>query len=584
MKKLKILTVIIVLLCTGIAMPQNHLPKNNNEIDVKKLHTPELKVLYEKARLLENATPHEINANRIALRQAWENINLDWAQLYKPIKSSSRDSDFAVEINSSSKSSLNPQIQNERWADDIQIHNLRIDGGVDIVSFNEGETLYASSFNNNAGGDYYINIFQSTDQGETWQNFRSVSIGVPTLKMKTLAMEGTNSGDKYLLIYYINQNNTFRVLRWNLTAGESFEGETITNDVVDFAVDRNWTAAADNQRVFAVYKKTNNELYSARTNAGTYGFTWVDETYLNNNRGQVDIAYGRNGSVYVVMVSDATGSMYVRVNDNYNDPASWSTSDLLENGADKESMLPTISAERLDINNDNVLVVASSRDAGTSGKYNLRRYIRNNGADFDAGTTEGSPAGISYLFFDSFINYRGGSNIHLGMVEYFINGSENNKVYHRFYNGGSLSGYNLASSENLNVFSLFFKPYGLTSITTSNGEEPMMVFCGTSADGTHGEGLYFDKESNILSTVDFDKPQISIYPNPAQNQIEVLLPKEFVTNLMTIYDTTGKVIRQQKFKEVGGSLVIDISFLNDGLYFLRFETGNGIITEKIIKN
>ena len=390
MKKTTILLVCAAIFSISIAGAQQTVDEITTEIDYRSLRTQQLKDLYQEAKLLENSSPQEINANRLAIKSAWEAIDPNIAELYKPDAKNVVEEDFVLEQQTISNDQGIPQSQNRRWADDIQIHNFRIDGGIDIVAFNDGETLFATSFNNSeGGGNYHLNIFQSSDMGETWQGFRTVTSGVSFQKARALTLDALN-GDRYLLIYYINENNAFRVFRWNLSQGETFEDETITTDVLDFEVDRNWTGSTDQQRVFAVYKKTDNQLYSARTNAGSYGFNWVDETYLNNNRGQVDIAYSQGGAIYVVMVSDVSNSMYVRVNDDYNDPASWSTSDLLENGADRETFHPTIRAERLPLFQDNVLVVASSRDAGSSGKFNLRWYTRTDGGDFNDGTTEGS--------------------------------------------------------------------------------------------------------------------------------------------------------------------------------------------------
>ncbi|MEL6810962.1 MAG: T9SS type A sorting domain-containing protein [Bacteroidota bacterium] len=581
MKKLTVLWVYTALFLISIASAQQT-GHEITEIDYESLRTQELNDLYEEAKLLENASPQEINANRLAIKNAWAAIDPDIANLYKPVAKNIVEEDFVVEMNTTSNNQEIPPSQNRRWADDIQIHDLRIDGGIDIVAFNNGGALYATSFNNSAGGgNYHLNIFQSFDMGETWQHFRTVTSGVPYQKARALTLEAA-SGDQYLLIYYINGNNSFRVFGWNLSQGEDFDDETITGDVIDFEVDRNWTGTTNQQRVFAVYKKTDNQLYSARSTAGDYGFNWVDETYLNNNRGNVDIAYSRSGGIYVVMVSDVTNSMYVRVNDNYNDPASWSTSDLLENGADRETFHPTIRAERLSVSEDNVLVVASSRDAGTSGKFNLRWYRRSNGSDFDDGTTEGSPAGLSYLYFDSFINYSIGADINLGLFQLSLDNQETNKVFHRRYSGTSLGSYNLASNEDFGVFGGFlFKPYSLTAI--QNGDEPLMVFCGTSGDETFAEGLYFDRESNTLGTSTFDENEFIVYPNPVDDILQFKFPQSAGLQQISVADVTGKQLIKQIWNDAQDRVSLDISHFQVGTYFISLTTENGTLTKKIVK-
>ncbi len=583
MKKTILLLAYAVLFFIGITNAQQYSIENTKEFNYTTIQTPTLQELYKKGKQLENASPQSINTNRIAIKNAWEAIDPSIAQLYKPIVIGVEENSV-IEIETIPNTLDNTQPQNSFWGDDIQIHDNRVDGGINIVAVNQGETLYATSYNNNPGGDtFYLNVYESTDMGETWEHFRSVSSDQPFRKARALTLDA-DSGDRYLLVYYASSNNFFRVLRWNLSQGFDFEQETIATDVVDFAVDRNWVNDTDLQRVFTVYKKTDDALYSARSIAGEFGFAWADETYLNNARGQVDIAYGRSGTVYVVMVSDVSNSMYVRVNDNFNDPASWSTSDLLENGADKESLFPTISAERLPLHTDNVLVVASSRDTGTKGKYNLRWYTRTNGNDFNDGTTEGSPAGVSYLYFDTFINYNEEANIQLGLLSYPMEGTENNTVYHRLYNGSSLSSYNEASNEDFNVFlSPFFKNHDITSIQIGADEEPLMVFCGTSDDETFGEGLYFDKESNILSTTSFDGSEFSVFPNPVEDLLHFNFPQGTHPKQISIADVTGKQILTQDLNHSPNTVQLDISHLQNGIYFITLRSEKGRGTKKIIK-
>ena len=79
-----------------------------------------------------------------------------------------------------------------------------------------------------------------------------------------------------------------------------------------------------------------------------------------------------------------------------------------------------------------------------------------------------------------------------------------------------------------------------------------------------------------LSIDDTTIDDLVFYPNPASNKI-------FISKNLTIdyiiYDSTGKKI---KYGNTSGE--IDISSLNDGIYFFKYDFDNKSSVIKIIKN
>jgi len=69
---------------------------------------------------------------------------------------------------------------------------------------------------------------------------------------------------------------------------------------------------------------------------------------------------------------------------------------------------------------------------------------------------------------------------------------------------------------------------------------------------------------------------ISIFPNPAQNSIEI----ESVENIVRIvlYDILGKEIKVEK-----NSRAMDISDITSGIYLAQITTASGTITKKVVK-
>ncbi len=69
--------------------------------------------------------------------------------------------------------------------------------------------------------------------------------------------------------------------------------------------------------------------------------------------------------------------------------------------------------------------------------------------------------------------------------------------------------------------------------------------------------------------------QVSVYPNPANNRL-MLISGSAKIILTSIFDLQGKEMIKTKEKE------IDISNLQEGFYFARVKTSEGIFTKKII--
>ncbi|NPD84525.1 T9SS type A sorting domain-containing protein [Lentimicrobium sp. L6] len=82
-----------------------------------------------------------------------------------------------------------------------------------------------------------------------------------------------------------------------------------------------------------------------------------------------------------------------------------------------------------------------------------------------------------------------------------------------------------------------------------------------------------------LENIDFE--QISIYPNPSQNHVQVNGASD-VENY-SIKDISGKTLLQGSNNDQQGKIQIDISSLPNGLYFIIFENNEVISSQKLIK-
>ncbi|MBA3828807.1 MAG: T9SS type A sorting domain-containing protein [Taibaiella sp.] len=74
--------------------------------------------------------------------------------------------------------------------------------------------------------------------------------------------------------------------------------------------------------------------------------------------------------------------------------------------------------------------------------------------------------------------------------------------------------------------------------------------------------------------------EISLYPNPARNQVNVVFSAESNVKTISLYNMIGRIV--SVYKVVGNSAGIDISTMPSGIYFMRLVDvdGNVIATRK----
>ena len=99
---------------------------------------------------------------------------------------------------------------------------------------------------------------------------------------------------------------------------------------------------------------------------------------------------------------------------------------------------------------------------------------------------------------------------------------------------------------------------------------------------TYGRGLW---RSNVydetLSVNDFEFGDLSLYPNPAKNEVNLKWNKPEDVSVR-IYNTLGKIMFYGKKVNLFNGFNIDVSSFNSGVYFVKLNSLNGEITKKLI--
>lgn len=99
--------------------------------------------------------------------------------------------------------------------------------------------------------------------------------------------------------------------------------------------------------------------------------------------------------------------------------------------------------------------------------------------------------------------------------------------------------------------------------------------------------LFFENGSvNELKTIDNDLSSLSVFPCPVLDQLNIQYKASSGGQCaIRIIDSNGRMVLQQKNPNRLGvnQIIIDVSFLQQGLYFCSINNGNSIEVSKFIK-
>tara|TARA_R100000935_G_scaffold42923_1_gene65192 strand:+ start:12445 stop:14937 length:2493 start_codon:yes stop_codon:yes gene_type:complete len=103
--------------------------------------------------------------------------------------------------------------------------------------------------------------------------------------------------------------------------------------------------------------------------------------------------------------------------------------------------------------------------------------------------------------------------------------------------------------------------------------------------GSYGRGLWVSPtaEATIELGVATNRfaDALVLYPNPALSQISIGTSIPLTTSVK-MYDTAGKLVVFKKDIEIIGSVTLDVSTLESGMYFVRFNSEIGTATKKLL--
>ncbi len=89
------------------------------------------------------------------------------------------------------------------------------------------------------------------------------------------------------------------------------------------------------------------------------------------------------------------------------------------------------------------------------------------------------------------------------------------------------------------------------------------------------------EENPSLSVDSYDLYEMSLSPNPVQEVLEVKSPVQPIESAV-LYDIKGKKLNEY-FYDYNSNIILDLSYLESGIYIVQFKTSNEIVVKKVVK-
>ncbi len=102
--------------------------------------------------------------------------------------------------------------------------------------------------------------------------------------------------------------------------------------------------------------------------------------------------------------------------------------------------------------------------------------------------------------------------------------------------------------------------------------------------GTYGRGLWVSPlVPSVLGSQEFELTHtIRLYPNPVLDELIIFSPIS-IEGTISVFDMTGKLLKYLPAEKIEENLIINLSDLKAGVYFIKISSENGYLTKKFIK-
>jgi beta-glucanase (GH16 family) len=135
---------------------------------------------------------------------------------------------------------------------------------------------------------------------------------------------------------------------------------------------------------------------------------------------------------------------------------------------------------------------------------------------------------------------------------------------------------------------------GTDDLAVSGSGRYLRILCTAKALAPYGYSLYeieaYGSASSAKTaaaakeiTEEEELTDVTIYPNPATDYIQLSVSDKLTNKEVTIYDLAGNLVLKNKINTSANESILDINRLPKGIYILNFKSDQKNVTKKLIK-
>lgn len=456
--------------------------------------------------------------------------------------------------------------------------NIAIDALGDVISCSSGQfapgltvdppqtiiTMIAPTQSSNVATPYFEGFLQSS----------------PDHYLVTTDIESDPDGNVYIAGYNSSSTNSYTLGTTSIGPNQEFIAKLNTSSTTIGGLSFYWVSLPIN---YAGISQPYNYITDGTLSLGTFKQSGTDYIIISSGE-YIDLLYGSSGAQVATNQTYTTGASIDRTTRIAVDNAN-SRVYLLNNSSPNIKLFPityatsgtlfqaTTGLSVLTVSTSGVLGYDLKMDnSGTSNLYvvSANQIISVSTSSWAVNTTSWGdfiPSGYSNstytspdqsaldrsLTFDDNLNTDG--NIYIGGVA-----TNNHQIY---INGASPA----------------YSPSVTSGITTTYG-----FIIRLDVNTGQYKILNANPNDSAVANNISDNPRIAIFPNPFDNQLNLIFNVANKEAMVTVYDVTGRIVFKQKMQISNGMIeTIDLSGLDDGAYQVYVASGTESVVNKIIK-
>lgn len=484
---------------------------------------------------------------------------------------------------------IRPEFKSARWGQDVIVDSVNTCQGVSIDATKDSIIYIASSYQNSSSDTFCINVYSSSDAGDSWQWFATIGGQGYAYHLCNPCLQTVHADDtSYIFVAFDGEpvNNPsegyigiwcFNLISWSDT---TYFVSNIS-EVKEFGPD---LASDDVQYPYAPYLyctwvSSDSVVFARSVNKGK---NWSERVVLKNGNMILDYrvpkcSYGWYDPAmdsmtigvcweYYHTLAEITRIYYAN-NTTYGHSFSWNSPVMFNVPTGNNDYLPDIEL----LHQGSATVVMNNRYDTPSQQYSLVFRYTYDGENWQEGILDSNSA---VAFFPSLAVDDSCGKFHVCYSSY-TNAKYTGTPY------DSLPPQYWSIPVRINNSSI----NDTVCISTGLFEnQPMASWVRHTASN---ECVMFDAIWNLTGMCDlhdWNMHRMAIFPNPCPDQLQMILPSSYTGADVSVYlyDISGRMVRQWQRQSASTSMAFDLTGIPPGIYFIGLDAPEWMHPVKVV--